>query len=70
MASTLRDQIQGLLNENGCEKESNTPDFILAAYLEACLRAWDEGTAARDAWYGVKMCPGKVVEIESPEMVR
>jgi hypothetical protein len=41
------------------ENGSNTPDFILAGYLTACIGAFDRATAERDKWYGVKLVPGE-----------
>ena len=40
------------------ENQSNTPDFILAAFLTRCLRAFDLATFRRDKWYGVQLIPG------------
>lgn len=41
-----------LLNRHSMENGSDTPDFILAAYLTDCLEAFDKATAHREAWYG------------------
>lgn len=46
------DDVTSLLNRYSCENASNTPDFILATYLLACLDAWNAGVTTRDAWYG------------------
>ena len=45
-------QLEGLINKYSLEGSSNTPDFILARYLGACLEAWNEGLRLREAWYG------------------
>lgn len=42
----LRDLINYYSQENG----SNTPDFILAEYLDDCLKAFDKATERRSAW--------------------
>lgn len=36
-----------------CSKEngSNTPDYILADFLEDCLAAFDKALKARNEWY-------------------
>jgi hypothetical protein len=34
------------------ENNSNTPDWILATYLRACLRAFDTATQQRETSYG------------------
>ena len=51
-------ELENLLNRTCQENNSNTPDFILAAFLKKCLNAWDETTIARDRWYGVHLAPG------------
>ncbi len=51
----LRNQIENALNRTCAENTSDTPDFILAEYLIACLLAWDETTKKRDKWYGVHL---------------
>lgn len=48
----LREEIEAALNRCCAEQESNTPDFILAQFLIACLAAWDAGVNAREEWYG------------------
>lgn len=32
--------------------ESDTPDFILAEFVEICLHAFDLGVNKREVWYG------------------
>ena len=39
---TFREELGSLLNRRSKENTSNTPDFILAAFLEECLDAFDE----------------------------
>jgi hypothetical protein len=48
----LRVEIEHLLNSFSAEGGSDTPDFILAAYLTDCLDAFDKATLARRRWYG------------------
>lgn len=48
----LRNDIEHAINCNSAENGSNTPDFILAQYLEACLEAFDCAVYAREKWYG------------------
>ena len=48
---TLRDRIAHAINRSNAERGSNTPDFILAEYLESCLRAFDRAIQHRDRWY-------------------
>jgi len=44
--------IQDVINRYSRENASNTPDFILAMYLELCLAAFDTATQQRETWYG------------------
>jgi hypothetical protein len=48
----LLDDLTSLLNRHSQENGSNTPDWILAGYLLACLESWNASVTARDAWYG------------------
>ena len=41
-----------LLNKHSAENTSNTPDFILAQYLVACLAAYETAVQQRETWYG------------------
>ncbi len=41
-----------LCNRYSAEGKSDTPDFILAAYLRRCLENWDVTTRQRESWYG------------------
>lgn len=47
----FRSQLESLINSQSKENGSNTPDFILAEYLESCLAAFDNATNARDKWH-------------------
>lgn len=53
----LQEQISTLLNEASREQDSDTPDFILAEYLMACLCAFEMGVNRRDGWYGLNLNP-------------
>lgn len=48
----LRDDLQHVINCHSQKNGSNTPDFILAAYMEMCLRAFDMAVNMRENWYG------------------
>jgi len=39
---------------NRCSREnaSNTPDFILARFMERCLQSFEEASKRREDWYG------------------
>lgn len=47
----FRTELSALLNRYSRENASNTPDYILAAYLVACLEAFDTATNLRGHWY-------------------
>ena len=49
---TLRDEIQAALNRHSAENNSNTPDFILAQFLEGCLSCFDQAVQQRETFYG------------------
>ena len=51
-------ELEELINRYSMEEGSNTPDFILAAYLKACLDAFNINVKRRDEWYGIKPEPG------------
>jgi hypothetical protein len=52
---TFEKELEDLINTYGRERGSNTPDFILAKYLESCLLTYNEAVKARDKWFGVDM---------------
>ncbi len=43
----FRDELTSLINCHSLENASDTPDFILANYLMACLNAFDVANSAR-----------------------
>ncbi len=49
---SLEDDLKTLLNKYSQENASNTPDFILAAYLLGCLENFNQTVQAREVWYG------------------
>lgn len=57
--SSLESEIRSALNRHCAENASNTPDFILAAFLLACLDAFNLASNARQQWYGRDDRPGK-----------
>lgn len=54
----LNEAIRHALNCHCAENGSNTPDFILAGYLMACLDAYDMAVIERGHWYGRHDSPG------------
>ena len=51
--------LRSLINSHSKENGSNSPDYILACYLDACLNVFNTAVKQRDAWFGVKLQPGK-----------
>lgn len=51
--STFRTGLERLINRCSQEKGSNTPDFILAAFMASCLSVFDAAVRRRDEWYGI-----------------
>jgi hypothetical protein len=41
-----------LINSHSMENASDTPDFLLAAFLVETLQAWDRAVSRRSEWYG------------------
>ena len=56
-ASDFRKELSSCINRHSRENGSNTPDFILAEYLEDCLAAFDRATKARKRWYAADRDP-------------
>ena len=48
----FRNELSALINRHSMEQASDTPDYILARYLFACLTAFDVTIRARETWYG------------------
>ena len=51
----LEEKLTDLLNSESREEDSNTPDFILAEYMIACLDAFEVANNKREVWYGVEL---------------
>lgn len=47
----FHDELQELLNKWNMENGSDTPDFILANFLSACLAEFDNAVVRRTKWY-------------------
>lgn len=50
MKKSLEMVIRAALNEHNAEAGSNTPDYVLARYLMACLNAFNDGIKERNRW--------------------
>lgn len=49
------EELERLINRHSLENGSNTPDFILAEYLHACLSNFDAVVQRREEWFGRRM---------------
>lgn len=58
----LEQELTALLNRHSVENASNTPDYILAQYLLACLTAFTTAMQQRDTWLGHDARPTGTVE--------
>ncbi len=47
-------ELEVLINRYSQENGSNTPDFILAMYLQSCLDNFNNAVNRREEWYGRK----------------
>ena len=50
--TTLLEDIQAAINRHSAENASNTPDFVLAQYLQNCLGIFNAAVQQRETWYG------------------
>ena len=50
--TAFRSALEHTINCHSMENGSNTPDFILAQYLEDCLCAFEKAMQHREAYYG------------------
>lgn len=51
MPKTFKQDLENLINFHSKERDSNTPDYILAQYLLACLDAFNHTVQAREDWH-------------------
>lgn len=56
--SEFEQELRSLINRHSQENGSNTPDFILARYLNGCLRLFNATVSQRSDWYGRHDGPG------------
>lgn len=56
--SAFENELRSLINQHSQENGSNTPDYILASYLQSCLDAFNLHTRERDRWFGNRSLRG------------
>lgn len=62
--SNFEQEISSIINKYSLENVSNTPDFILARYLNNCLDAFNSATKTRSKWYGTEEKENRVLSAE------
>jgi hypothetical protein len=55
------DELTALLNRHNQENGSDTPDWMLAEYLLACLQTWNATIQLREKWYGRSIGRGRAL---------
>ena len=45
-------EVRDLINKYSLENDSDSPDFLLAAYLRSCLEVISGFVRQRERWYG------------------
>lgn len=50
----FKKELEQLINRFSLENDSDTPDFILAGYIQGCLETYTETVKKRDEWFGFK----------------
>ena len=51
MSDNFEKDLTRLINRHSLENQSDTPDYILAKFMESCLGAYNAAVRSRDAWY-------------------
>lgn len=65
--SDFESELVDLIGRHSVESASNTPDFILAQYLQGCLTAFNQAVQQREVWYGRDARPSLPVLKEKEE---
>jgi hypothetical protein len=60
MRSEFEESLREVINRYSKENASNTPDFILAQYLNSCLDAFNQTVQQRETWYGRDPRPSEI----------
>ena len=62
---SFKKYLEDLINRHSKENESNTPDFILASYINDCLRAFNLAVQQRETWHGRDARPTSTISIKA-----
>lgn len=60
------EQLRRLLNRNGIDTKTSTPDHVLASYLIGCIGIFQDATDNRERWFGHRLTIGGATAAESP----
>jgi len=52
---TFIGELESLVNRYSMENASDTPDFILAGFMQDCLNSFNLAVNGREKWYGREM---------------
>jgi hypothetical protein len=63
---TFAEELTSLINRFSRENASDTPDFIVAAYVSAALEAFENAVNAREKWYGREPVPVPADQCPTP----
>lgn len=55
-----------VINRYSKENDSNTPDFILAKFIEGCMASYAEALKARDKWFDFHPW-GRIQTLQKPQ---
>ena len=67
MKVTFEKELERLINKYSKENGSNTPDFILAKFMNGCLKAFDVAVKRRENWYG-RIQPPTPEFVKTPDL--
>jgi len=61
---TFKKELEHLINKYSKENGSNTPDFILAKFMNGCLKTFDAAVKRRENWYGHTPECGRTMDLK------
>lgn len=61
---SFKKEIEKVINKYSKENGSDTPDFILAEYLNDCLENYDKTVKARAKWYNEEIGGNKNIDLK------
>jgi hypothetical protein len=55
VSTPFEKELESIINKHLLENISNTPDFILAEYMQDALNSFNKASTAREKWYGKEL---------------